>query len=237
MLGENKVIAIILAAGSGKRMNLKYNKAFIELDNKPILTHSISVFEKCDLIDEIIVIGKESELDKIKKDIIDKYELSKVVNLISGGNERQDSVFNGIKNIDCELDDTIVVIHDGARPFLDVDVLEKSIEKTLTSDGCIVGVPSKDTIKVIENNVVKKTLDRNRLINVQTPQCFKLKIIKKAYEMGKKMGVKATDDSQLVENIGYKVEVVIGSYDNIKITTKEDLIIGEQILEKRKLEK
>ena len=221
---------VIVAAGSGSRMKRDINKQFIKLDGKEIIAYTIEKFYKSEDIDDIVIVIKESEEKYFIENIINKYGFDNI-KLAYGGKERQDSVYNGIKklNRNCE----IVLIHDGARPFVNEDIIKNSIKETKENNAVVVGVPVKDTIKVVDSdgNIVD-TPNRSLLWSVQTPQSFKYEIITKAYEYAYSNDYYGTDDAMLVEHIGYNVKMIEGSYDNIKITTEEDLHFGIQILNK-----
>lgn len=219
---------VIVAAGTGSRMKKDINKQFIKLNNKEILAHTIDKFYNNENIDDIVVVIKKDEEEYFNKNIKDKYGFINI-KLAYGGNERQDSVFNGIKLLKKECD--IVLIHDGARPFVTDDIIKKSINEANNHNAIVVGVKVKDTIKVVndDGNIVD-TPNRSYLWAVQTPQVFKYDIITKAYEYAYNNNYYGTDDAMLVERIGYNVKMIEGSYNNIKITTQEDLEFGEQIL-------
>lgn len=219
---------VIVAAGTGSRMNMGINKQFIKLEGKEIIYYTIEKFYKNENIDDIVVVVKEEEAEFFRKEILDKYNF-KNIKLAYGGKERQDSVYNGLKSLDKECN--IVLIHDGARPFVSNKIINKSIEEAKENKAIVVGVPVKDTIKVIDNdkNIID-TPNRNVLWAVQTPQTFDYNLLIKSYEDAFKDGFYGTDDAMLVERIGYKVKMVEGSYNNIKITTQEDLGLGSQIL-------
>ncbi|MDU1456347.1 MAG: 2-C-methyl-D-erythritol 4-phosphate cytidylyltransferase [Paeniclostridium sordellii] len=221
---------IIVAAGTGSRMKKDINKQFIKLDNKEIIAYTIDKFYINDEIDDIVVVIKKDEEDYFKKNILEKYEF-KNIKIAYGGEERQDSVYNGIQKLDknCE----VVLVHDGARPFVTEEIINNSIQEAKKHNAVVVGVKVKDTIKVVgeEGNIVD-TPNRKYLWSVQTPQVFKYDIITKAYENAYNENYYGTDDAMLVEKIGYDVKMIEGSYDNIKITTQEDLNFGEQILRK-----
>ena len=219
---------VIVAAGTGSRMNMGINKQFIKLEGKEIIYYTIEKFYKNENIDDIVVVVKEEEAEFFRKEILDKYNF-KNIKLAYGGKERQDSVYNGLKSLDKECN--IVLIHDGARPFVSNKIINKSIEEAKENKAIVVGVPVKDTIKVIDNdkNIID-TPNRNILWAVQTPQTFDYNLLIKSYEDAFKDGFYGTDDAMLVERIGYKVKMVEGSYNNIKITTQEDLGLGSQIL-------
>lgn len=220
--------AIIVAAGKGKRMKMPVNKQFVCIQDKPILYYSINVFSRNPLIDEIVLVCSKDEIEYCKREIVQKYNFSKVVKIVSGGKERQDSVFNGLSALrDCD----VVLIHDGARPFVTHKMIEDGIRYSNVYGASACGVMPKDTIKIKgEDGFGCKTLQRKELFVVQTPQCFKYGLI---YDCHKKLinsKVKVTDDTTVVEYFGSKVYLYEGSYNNIKITTPEDLIIAENIL-------
>ena len=219
---------VIVSAGRGSRMKADINKQFLKLQNKEVIAHTIDKFYNNENIGEIIVVVREDEAEFFKINIIEKYGY-KNIKIAFGGSERQDSVYNGLKMVDenCK----IVLIHDGARPFVNNDTIDSAIESAKENKCVIVGVPVKDTIKVIdENNNVCDTPDRSTLWSIQTPQVFDYSLIMKAHEKAREDNYYGTDDSMLMEYFGQKVKVVEGSYNNIKITTPEDLKIGEEIL-------
>lgn len=219
---------VIVAAGTGSRMNMGINKQFIKLEDKEIIAYTIEKFYNNDNIEDIVVVVKEEESEFVKEEIVNKYNF-KNIKIAYGGKERQDSVYNGLKMLDEKCN--IVLIHDGARPFVSEQIINKSIEEAKEHKAIVVGVPVKDTIKVIDNdkNIVD-TPNRSVLWAVQTPQTFDYKILINSYEDAFESGFYGTDDAMLVERNGYKVKMIEGSYNNIKITTQEDLNIGSQIL-------
>ena len=219
---------VIVSAGRGSRMKADINKQFLKLQNKEVIAHTIDTFYNNKNIGEIIVVVREDAAEFFKINIIEKYGY-KNIKIAFGGSERQDSVYNGLKMVDenCK----IVLIHDGARPFVNNETIDSAIESAKENKCVIVGVPVKDTIKVIdENNNVCDTPDRSNLWSIQTPQVFDYSLIMKAHEKAREDNYYGTDDSMLMEYFGQKVKVVEGSYNNIKITTPEDLKIGEEIL-------
>ncbi len=219
---------VIVAAGSGKRMNMGINKQFIKLEGKEIITYTIEKFYNDKNIDDIVVVVKEDEIEYFRENIIKKYNLENV-KLSVGGKERQDSVYNGLKLLDKKCN--IVLVHDGARPFVSSATIENSIKETIENKAVVVGVPVKDTIKVInDNNEIVDTPNRSTLWAVQTPQTFDYEVLVKSYEDAFDNDFYGTDDAMLVERMGYKVKMLEGSYNNIKITTIEDLDIAKQIL-------
>lgn len=219
---------VIVAAGTGSRMKMGINKQFIKLEGKEIIAYTIEKFYNNSNIEDIVVVVKEDESEFFKKEILDKYNF-KNIKIAYGGKERQDSVYNGLKSLDKKCD--IVLIHDGARPFVSDKIIYNCIEEVKEHKAIVVGVPVKDTIKIIDNdkNIVD-TPNRSVLWAVQTPQTFDYNILIDAYKDAFKSGFYGTDDAMLVERIGYKVKMVEGSYNNIKITTQEDLSVGSQIL-------
>lgn len=219
---------VIVSAGRGSRMKADINKQFLKLQNKEVIAHTIDKFYNNENIGEIIVVVREDEAEFFKINIIEKYGY-KNIKIAFGGSERQDSVYNGLKMVDenCK----IVLIHDGARPFVNNETIDSAIESAKENKCVIVGVPVKDTIKVIdENNNVCDTPDRSTLWSIQTPQVFDYSLIMKAHEKAREDNYYGTDDSMLMEYFGQKVKVVEGSYNNIKITTPEDLILGEYLV-------
>ena len=220
--------AVIVAAGKGKRMGTDISKQFLPLCGKEILAHTVEKFEMAENVRDIVLVtGMESLQDA--KDMAEEYGWKKVVSVVEGGKERQDSVWNGLQAV--SEDTEIVLIHDGVRPFVTEEILDLSIETAMEMGGCVAGVPAKDTIKVCnEENISIATPDRKTLWQIQTPQTFRKELIVKAYEMAAGDGFIGTDDASLAEYCGYPVKIIMGSYRNIKITTKEDLLIGEAFL-------
>lgn len=229
----SKVTAIVVAGGSGKRMGMNIKKQYIILGEKEILAHTLEAFNEAECIDEIVVVVSEEEREIVQRDIVDKYKINKVSRIAAGGKERQDSVYNGLMATDESTD--YVMIHDGARPFISRQLIERALEKTKEVDATVVAVPVKDTIKVVNltEKAVENTPKRETLWSVQTPQSFKKEVLLKAYEFASKEALQVTDDSMLVEAYGKKVYIVEGEYNNIKVTTPEDLIIGNAILAER----
>lgn len=222
-----KVSVIIAAAGSGSRMNHSEKKQFIKLDGVPIMIRTIRKFEEHVGVDEIVVVTDADDLVKVDA-LIKSYTLNKVTAIVPGGERRQDSVMKALNVVTGD----VVMVHDAARPFVNADIIDAHLKAIKTCEGLITCVPSKDTIKIVENGVVKKTLERKTLVNVQTPQTFYTSQLKSAYEAMIEKNLVVTDDSALAELMGYEVRTIMGSYDNIKITTPEDLILGELILKR-----
>ncbi|MBU3215709.1 2-C-methyl-D-erythritol 4-phosphate cytidylyltransferase [Clostridium estertheticum] len=227
-MGRN--CAIILAAGKGKRMGKSINKQYLNIKGYPILYYTLEAFSKSNFIDEIIVVAAEAEVDYCNKQIIKKYNFSKVKSVVSGGKERQYSVLNGLKAVtNCE----IVLIHDGARPFVNEDIIRNAIIYADLYGAAACGVQPKDTIKIKDSSGFSiKTLKREMLFCVQTPQAFRYNLILECHKKIISEGIKVTDDTMVVEEYGNKVYLYEGSYDNIKVTTPEDLDIAMQILQR-----
>lgn len=218
-----KITAVIVAAGSGTRMGGVINKVFLPLGEKSVIEHTLNIFSDCRVIDNIILVTRECDIP-----LCDKFEDIKV---IAGGKTRQESVYLGL----CEAEDAdIVVIHDGARALITCDIIEKTIEDAKKHGASAVGVSSKDTLKAVdENGFIISTLDRETTYQIQTPQVFKREEIIKAHEMAIKDGFLGTDDCSLYEKYIGKIKVTRGSYDNIKLTTPDDMLVAENILMKR----
>ena len=227
-----KSTAIVLAAGQGKRMNSKVQKQFLLSKGKPVLYYSLSCFQNSREIEEIIVVTGKDSINFCKQEIIEAYGFSKVKAVIAGGRERYDSVYAGL----CACEDSdYVFIHDGARPFLTEDMIRRGKEAVLASGACVIGMPSKDTIKIAdENGMVASTPSRSLVWNIQTPQIFSYTAIREAYERARQQNMAdITDDAMVMERFGnMKIKLVEGSYENIKITTPEDILVAEKILEK-----
>ena len=226
-----KVVALIAAAGLGERMNAKISKPFIPIFGKPILAYTVEKFEQCKFIEKIYLIVNQEERGFCSKDIILKYNFSKVRKLITGGETRQDSVYNGLKVLDPDTD--IVVIHDGARPLIEETIIQESIEVAQEYGATIVAIPINDTVKKSRKDFfINKTLNRKEIWRAQTPQTFKYDIILSAYHQAYKDKFFTTDDAAIVERYGHKVKMIIGSEENIKITTPFDIIIAENFLKR-----
>ncbi|QGU96516.1 2-C-methyl-D-erythritol 4-phosphate cytidylyltransferase [Clostridium bovifaecis] len=226
-MGKN--CAIIVAAGKGTRMNTGVNKQFISLRNKPILYYTLQAFQNNSSIDEIVLVLAKNEIEYCKKSILDKYKISKIKKVVEGGSTRRDSVINGL--LAAEGSD-IVLIHDGARPFVNNRIIEDGIKYANKYSACACGVEPKDTIKIkTKEGFSLNTPKRDTLFSVQTPQCFKYDLIVNAHKMALQDGIEVTDDTMIVESYNHKVYLYEGSYNNIKITTPEDLVIGEGILD------
>lgn len=220
---------VIVAAGKGKRMGTDIKKQYLKLNGKEILAHTIQKFEDCSQINDIVVVTGKEEVGYCTDQIWKRYGFSKVRKIVAGGKERQDSVYNGLLQVSDQTD--IVLIHDGARPLVRGEQIEESIKMATNEGGCVVGVPIKDTVKICDTKqFVIGTPSRDTLWSVQTPQTFKYDLIMEAYKEAFEKNLVATDDSMMVEALGYPVKVVQGRYDNIKITTPEDLVIAKNMI-------
>lgn len=221
------ITAIVLAGGKGKRMGSKISKQYIELKGKPILYYTLTKFINCKEIDNIVLVLPKDEIDYCTKSILKKYSL-KVDKIVEGGKERQDSVYNALKEIE---DSEIVLIHDGARPFVSNRIIEEGIKFAKLYGAAAPGVTPKDTIKIKDDfGFSKETPNRNTLVSIQTPQVFKLEIIKDCHEKVKADKITVTDDTMVVEMYNNKVYLYEGDYTNIKVTTPEDLILAEKLV-------
>ncbi len=223
------IVAIIAAAGIGRRMG-GGGKQFLLLKGDPVLAHSVRVFQNCSQVHQIIVVTNEADARRCRE-LVQSYQFDKVERIIVGGEERQDSVFNGLQVLPKATE--TVIIHDGARPLVTPEIIKHSLDALEGWDGVVVAVPIKDTLKLVEMENVVETLDRERIWQAQTPQIFKANLLAEAYRVARKNGYHGTDDAALMERLAYKIRVAVGSYENIKITTSEDLGIAEAILAMR----
>jgi len=224
-----RVEAIIVGAGKGVRFGEVRPKQFFYLCKKPIFCWTIERFEKCELIDKIILVIPPGMKEYVQKSILSYSDYKKIKVAVEGGKERGDSVFQGLQMVDKDTD--IVLIHDGVRPLIFPELIERLIHQVEKYGAATLAVPMKETVKkVSQGSAVEKTLDRKKLYSIQTPQGFKREIIWKAYETAKKSGQWASDDAALVEKIGKKVVIVLGDEMNIKITTSLDLKLAEILL-------
>ena len=222
-----KCTAIVLAAGQGKRMKSSVQKQFLQLGDYPVLYYSMKAFQDAPQITDIILVTGEQEIAYCQETFVERYQIDKVSAVVAGGKERYNSVYQGL----CACQGTdYVLIHDGARPFVTEELIERGIDCAKTYKACAAGMPSKDTVKIVENDQkVASTPDRSRVWNVQTPQIFQYALVKEAYEQALSHDCsRITDDAMVVEAYGnHGVWLYEGSYKNIKITTPEDLEIGE----------
>lgn len=233
-MGQRKTTAIIMAAGKGSRMKANTNKIYLELHGKPVLTYAIEAFEASKM-DEIILVVSPGQEDYVREEIVEAYGYQKVVKIVAGGRERFESVYFGIEACEEESEEHYIFIHDGARPFIQPEKINQCIEEVIRYKACVVGMPVKDTIRTVdEDGYSLTTPDRKYVWQMQTPQCFLLSEAKKAFERMMESGDQdITDDVMVLERYGNRrSKMVEGGYDNIKLTTPEDMIIGETILRK-----
>lgn len=237
MKENKKIAAICLAAGQGKRMESKVQKQYLLIEDKPVLYYALKAFQDSPVEEVVLVVGAGEE-EYCKKEIVDKYEFTKVKAIVAGGKERYHSVFHGLQAI---KDADYVLIHDGARPFLTQEIIERCIDGAKEYKACVAGMPVKDTIKLADGDQnIESTPERSRVWMIQTPQAFEYPLIKEAYSIligqenqGIKTSIPVTDDAMVVEYfLNKKVHLVYGSYENIKITTPEDMRIAEVFVRK-----
>ena len=205
-------------------------KQFIQIKKKPLLAYTLEKFEKCVLIDEIILVVPDEYVGLASYQVVDVFDFGKIRKIVSGGKERQDSVYKALLSLPGNTD--IVTIHDGVRPFVSVEKIVKSIEMCQQDKAVILALPINETVKRVENEFVITTLDREKLWVAQTPQTFEYKLILEAYKKAIDAGFIGTDDSSLVERMGVKVRILEGDYENIKITTMEDLVLAEKMIDR-----
>ena len=230
-----RTAAIVLAAGQGKRMQAKVAKQYLLLKDKPVLYYALRAFENS-FVDEVILVTGKGEEEYCRREIVERYGFQKVTRIVAGGKERYHSVYQGL----CALTGAdVVMIHDGARPFLTEEILKRAYDAAQEMGACVVGVPVIDTIKIAdEKGYVESTPDRSRLYGIQTPQAFRYPLIRSAYDqliaqeeelLAK--GIRITDDAMVAETmLNCPVKIVEGSYDNIKITTPGDLIRAQALV-------
>lgn len=225
------VSAIVVAAGSGSRMNAARNKQYLYLNGKPILVHTLKAFEKCDYIDEVVLVISAQDVSLCKKEVLLPNRFRKITTIVPGGDTRQESMYNGLRKVNPKAE--IVVTHDGARPLIHPGTLVQCVQETMVHGATIVAVPVKETIKVVDEDLeVVETPKRAHLWSVQTPQTFRRDLLVQAHERAREDQFTGTDDAMLVERLGHPVKIVKGHYENIKITTPEDLILAESIFQR-----
>jgi len=228
----NRITAIVLAAGQGKRMNSPVAKQFLILREKPVLYYSLKAFEESS-VDDIILITSSGQVEYCRDNIVELYHMKKVTKIIEGGKERYDSVYKALKSVDAT---DYVLIHDGARPFISIELIETLIKKVVEYKACIVGTPVKETIKMIDaEGYITATPNRNMLWSAQTPQAFEYIAIKNAYDILYKEEVmnrsSITDDAMVYATyLKSPIKMLLGDYNNLKITTPEDLLLAQEIL-------
>lgn len=227
----NSLKVIIAAAGLGKRMKNTINKQYILLDARPIITYSLDILEESELVDEIVIVANAQETNYCETEIVQKHGYRKVNRVISGGEKRQDSVFNGLKSFRQKPD--FIAVQDGARPFLTSGLLERIFEQALKWGAAIPAIAVNDTLKTVEDGFVDQTLDRTKIMAVQTPQIFAYEKLLNAYQKAYAEGFIGTDDASLYERYYRPVKIVKGEDRNIKITRSTDLLIAEAFLQNK----
>ena len=220
---------VLPAAGSGKRMGAGQNKLFLQLAGKPILAHTLLVFEQDPNCTGIWIAVKDEERDVVQA-LLKEHRISKVKGLPTGGEERQHSVHSCIKQM---KNVNIVLVHDAARPFITEPIIKQLTETAYFQGAAIAGVRVKDTMKVVRDGIIEETIDRELLWSIQTPQAFRFNLLAEAEDVAEKIGFLGTDEAMLVERLGHKIHIVESSYENVKMTTKEDLLFGEAIIANR----
>lgn len=240
---RRRCTAIVLSAGQGKRMGGRIQKQYLELMGKPVIYHTLMAFQNSPLIDSIILVTGQDEMSWCRDELVHKYNLSKVDTITTGGAERYCSVWNGLQVIEEDMTkadrEGIVFIHDGVRPFVDDGILLRTMEAVEAYGACVAAMPVKDTIKIAdESGFVDSTPPRSRLWGIQTPQVFDFRLAYEAYQAAVESGrTDMTDDAMIVESFtDVRVKLVEGSYENIKITTPEDMEIAEVFLRRKSAE-
>lgn len=239
---REKIAAIVLAGGSGKRMGSDIPKQYLPVDGYPVLYYSLKAFENCPLVDEIVLVAGKGETDYCMENMVKPWSIRKVSRVVEGGKERYHSVYEGLKALTAA---EYVLIHDGARPLITDRIIQASVEAVHKFGACVAAMPVKDTIKVADvEGFAVKTPDRSVLWLMQTPQSFSYSLIRKAYDMLVQLEAKGgeawerlhiTDDAMVAETfLKTRVKLISGDYSNIKITTPEDLIVAETLLKSRK---
>lgn len=228
-----KATVLVPAAGMGRRMGTSIIKQYLDLAGRPILAHTLELFQKHPDIEGIYPILPEDEISYCQSHFVERYGLDKVRRIVAGGAERQDSVFNALRSLEDDgavNDETIVLIHDGVRPLFDAALIPGVIDTVRRHGACVVGVPVKDTIKEVTGGSISGTPQRQRLWQAQTPQAFRFGLILRAYESAERDGFLGTDDASLVERLGEPVMMLEGNYRNLKVTTPEDLLIANALI-------
>ena len=233
MAKTGRIVAVVPAGGAGKRMGAGTPKQFLMLDGAPMMLHALRVLDRAPSVTEVILVVPKQERDRALTEVVERYGLKKVLKVVPGGATRQESVHHGLNEVDEDVE--IVVVHDAVRPFVTEDLIERSIEAARKHGGAIAAVPMKDTPKQAgPDRLIQRTLDRAGLWLAQTPQTFRRALVVEAYRKAAIAHVHATDDAALVERLGHAVAIVEGNWENIKITTPEDMILAEAILAARK---
>ena len=228
MIFVNKTVVVIAAAGSGTRMSSDVKKQYLLLEDKPIIYHTIKKFDEIEEINSITIVCDRDGMEYVEKEILNSYTFNKSVNLVEGGATRTESVLNGLLSL--ELDTEYVLVHDGVRPFIKSDVIRQAMKETWSGKSVVVCSKTVDTVKVVEDGRVVKTLDRSVLWNAETPQCFDYGLILEKVKEAMELDVRFTDEASILEYFDYDVHIVENIHPNIKITMPKDLIYGQYLL-------
>jgi len=220
--------SIIVAAGTGSRMNSVIPKQFLKVGGKPVLYHTIIKFDKAKYVKEIILVISPEYIDSKELEESIPKQLSKTFKIVQGGDTRQQSVKNGLDQVSPDI--PIVMTHDGVRPLIEPQMIDKAVIQCGKKDGVIFAIPAMDTLKEVENNIIKKSLDRDKIWQMQTPQVFKKEILQQGFDLAEKDNFFSTDEASLVERLGIAIHIIQGKKSNIKLTVKEDIQIVEALL-------
>lgn len=222
--------AIVLAAGEGLRFGRQGEKQFIDLLGKPLLAYAVAALQKAKSVDRIVIVTRAEQIDLCREKVV-KLFADNVVDIVPGGRCRQDSVYQGLRSLPSTTKK--VIIHDGVRPLITPEKIDEVTLACSPAAGAILAIPVTDTIKRVDDTIIRETVDRRRLWLAQTPQVFDYKVILKAHQTSKETGFYGTDDAVLVERINHPVKIIMGEYDNIKVTIPVDLTIAEALFRKR----
>lgn len=224
---SEKTAAIIPCGGKGTRMKIDFNKIFLAIEDKPVISYTLDVFENCPLISEVIIPAAENDI-QLLNDVISDFGYKKVKAIVRGGKTRQESIENALKSVSSDID--FVAVHDGARPLLSETVLSKTVETAIRFGAAATGIMAKDTLKTVKNGKLIATVDRSSTALIQTPQVFRKDILVEAYKNARENGIEVTDDTSLFENTDIEIAFVEGSPENIKLTTPDDYFIINSII-------
>jgi len=222
---------VVAAAGKGSRMGSSFNKQYLLLNGWPVLSYSLDFFERLRVVSQIVVVCAANEVDYCQQEVVKRFNFNKVTAVVPGGQERQDSVWLGLQQLPSDTD--LVAVHDGARPLLSAEVIARLVAEAMEWGAAIPGIPSKDTVKLGDRDgFVRQTLDRTSVYAIQTPQVFNFNELLTAYREAREEGFLGTDDASLFERYIGRVKIVTGDYNNIKITTPEDMIVAAALLKR-----
>jgi 2-C-methyl-D-erythritol 4-phosphate cytidylyltransferase len=222
-----KVAAIVPAAGVGVRMKSGVKKQYLELEGRPILAHTLLRLCQSEIIDSIVVVSHADEIQRTREEIVDKYDINKNVRVVEGGETRQESVTNGFNHVPRDFD--IVLTHDGVRPFITPKIICDVVDAAIEHGAAIAAIRSTDTLKSVKDGFIQKAIGRHNTYRVQTPQAFRFDILNEALDLADRENFQGTDESSLVERMGLPIKVVDGSALNLKITTPEQMQLGEMV--------